>query len=284
MADQPQPDVDFPARRMLLQKLESLQRAGVTHLPRWPRAGAEPAVAGPPSPARAAPDPPSGATAASPPSSPEHRPGQRQIRLDVPLPPSPPGQRAEALEAIRRQVAACTRCEVLCAGRTQTVFGVGDPEARLCFLGEAPGADEDRQGEPFVGRAGQLLNKIIEACTLSREQVYILNTLKCRPPDNRNPLEEELANCREFLDAQLRIIQPQFICCLGAVAAQALLGTTASIGRLRKRFHDYQGSRVICTYHPAYLLRNPSAKKDVWEDMQMLMQAMGLTVATRAES
>ncbi|MEX0714101.1 MAG: uracil-DNA glycosylase, partial [Pirellulales bacterium] len=224
MSDQPQPDVDFTAaRRMLLQKLESLQRAGVTHLPRRPRDGAPAAAAGPSGPGRTArhSDASPGGTAASPPSSSEHRPGQRRIRLDVPLPLLPPGQRVAELEAIRFEVAACTRCEVLCAGRTQTVFGVGDPQARLCFLGEAPGADEDRQGEPFVGRAGQLLNKIIEACTLSREQVYILNTLKCRPPDNRNPLEEELANCREFLDAQLRIIQPEFICCLGAVAAQA---------------------------------------------------------------
>ncbi|HEX7448717.1 MAG TPA: uracil-DNA glycosylase, partial [Pirellulales bacterium] len=154
---------------------------------------------------------------------------------------------------------------------------------RLCFMGEAPGADEDAQGEPFVGRAGQLLNKIIEACTLRREDVYILNTIKCRPPQNRNPLPDEVANCREYLNRQLEIIRPEFICCLGAVAAQALLNTDLSIGRMRKRFFDYRGARVLCTYHPAYLLRNPAAKKDVWEDMQLLMREMGIKVGDRGQ-
>ena len=148
-------------------------------------------------------------------------------------------------------------------------------------MGEAPGADEDLQGEPFVGRAGQLLNKIIEACTLKRGDVYILNTIKCRPPGNRNPLPNEVANCRGFLDRQLDVIRPEFICCLGTVAAQALLNTEESIGRLRKRFFDYRGCRVLCTYHPAYLLRNPAAKKDVWDDMQMLMREMGIVVGSR---
>ena len=143
-------------------------------------------------------------------------------------------------------------------------------------MGEAPGADEDRQGEPFVGRAGQLLNKIIEACTLRREDIYILNTIKCRPPENRNPAPQESANCREYLDRQLQILRPEFICCLGAVAAQSLLNTTVTIGKLRGSFHDYQGIRVLCTYHPAYLLRNPSSKKDCWDDMQILMREMGI--------
>jgi DNA polymerase len=187
----------------------------------------------------------------------------------------------DELELIRRDVAACMRCRELCSSRTQTVFGVGNPQARLCFLGEAPGADEDRQGEPFVGRAGQLLNRIIEACTMKREDVYILNILKCRPPGNRAPMPDEAANCREFLDRQLAIIRPEFICCLGAVAAQNLLETTTSISRLRKRFFDYKGSRVMCTYHPAYLLRNPAAKKDTWEDMQMLMREMGIELPAR---
>ena len=173
-------------------------------------------------------------------------------------------------------MAACTRCHELAETRTQTVFGVGNPQARLCFLGEAPGADEDRQGEPFVGRAGQLLTKIIEACTLRREDVYILNVLKCRPPGNRNPLPEEAANCRGFLDRQLAIIRPEYICCLGAVAAQNLLASEQSIGKMRGRLHDYQGIKVLCTYHPAYLLRNPEAKKDVWQDMQFLMREMGI--------
>lgn len=181
-----------------------------------------------------------------------------------------------ALAAIDERVKVCTRCQELAETRTQTVFGVGNVQPRLCFLGEAPGADEDRQGEPFVGRAGQLLNRIIEACQMKREDVYILNVLKCRPPGNRNPAPAEAANCREYLDEQLEILQPEFICCLGAVAAQALLDTTVSIGKLRGRFHDYGQIKVVCTYHPAYLLRNPSAKKNTWDDMKMLMQEMGV--------
>lgn len=182
----------------------------------------------------------------------------------------------DSLEVIRQEVAACRLCHELATTRTQTVFGVGNPRARLCFLGEAPGADEDQQGEPFVGRAGQLLTKIIEACTLARTDVYILNVLKCRPPGNRTPLPDEVSNCRGFLDRQLKLIQPEYICCLGAVAAQTLLQTETSIGRMRGKFFDYQGIAVMCTYHPAYLLRNPAAKKDVWEDMKLLMRKMGI--------
>ena len=169
--------------------------------------------------------------------------------------------RVAALAAVACKVAACTRCRELVRNRTQTVFGVGDPHARLVFVGEAPGADEDRQGEPFVGRAGQLLNDIIiKGMKLRRQDVYILNILRCRPPDNRTPLAVEAAACREYLDAQLDIIRPEFICCLGACAAQNLLGTDVTIGRLRGRFHDYHGIKVICTYHPAYVLRNPPAE------------------------
>jgi uracil-DNA glycosylase len=176
-------------------------------------------------------------------------------------------------------VAVCTRCAELVRTRTQTVFGVGNPYARLIFCGEAPGADEDRQGEPFVGRAGQLLNDIIvKGMKMRRQDVYILNILRCRPPNNRAPLPVEAAACREYLDAQLAIIRPEFICCLGAVAAQNLLQTETAIGRLRGRFHDYQGIKVICTYHPAYLLRNPAAKRPTWDDMQMLMAEMGIQV------
>lgn len=183
---------------------------------------------------------------------------------------------APDLDALRLEVSGCTRCAELARTRTQTVFGVGNPRARLCFLGEAPGADEDRTGEPFVGRAGQLLNQILKACTLSREEVYILNVLKCRPPGNRNPAPDEAANCSPFLNRQLDLIRPEFICCLGAVAAQNLLGTPLPIGKLRGEVHDYRGIRVVCTYHPAYLLRNPPAKKQTWEDMQMLMGLMGI--------
>jgi uracil-DNA glycosylase len=183
---------------------------------------------------------------------------------------------APTLEVLREEVVGCTRCAELACTRKQTVFGVGNPQARLCFMGEAPGADEDRLGEPFVGRAGQLLDKIIAACKLKREEVYICNVLKCRPPGNRNPLPEEAANCRRFLDRQLELIQPEFICCLGAVAAQNLLGTPLSIGKLRGKVHTYRGAKVVCTYHPAYLLRNPAAKKDAWEDMKFLMREMGV--------
>jgi uracil-DNA glycosylase family 4 len=185
---------------------------------------------------------------------------------------------AATMEILQSEVAACTLCNELATTRTQTVFGVGNPTARLCFLGEAPGADEDRQGEPFVGRGGQLLNKIMEACRLKREEVYILNILKCRPPGNRNPTPGEADNCRQYLLRQLELIQPEFICCLGAVAAQNLLRTTDAIGKLRGKVHDYQGFKVVCTYHPAYLLRNPSAKKYTWDDMKMLMREMGTPV------
>lgn len=226
------------AVRAAVQKLESLQRAGVTHLAKPPEVEAEAEAAPPPEP-----------------------------EID---------ERAAALAELRGRVAGCTRCSELARTRTQTVFGVGNPDARLVFLGEAPGADEDRQGEPFVGRAGQLLTRIIQACTLKREDVYILNILKCRPPGNRNPLPAEAAACREYLDAQLAVIRPELICCLGSVGAQNLLETTVSIGRLRGRFHDYHGIRVLCTYHPAYLLRNPAAKRQVWDDMQLLMAEMGI--------
>ena len=149
-------------------------------------------------------------------------------------------------------------------------------------MGEAPGADEDRQGLPFVGRAGQLLTDIIvKGMGLNREDVYILNTIKCRPPGNRTPLPQEAANCREYLDQQLDIIRPEFICCLGAVAAQNLLGTTASIGQLRGRIHELRGIKVVCTYHPAYLLRTPEAKRQTWDDIKLLMQEMGLPGGTK---
>ncbi len=180
------------------------------------------------------------------------------------------------LAILQQTVAGCTRCGELARTRTQAVFGVGDPAARLCFLGEAPGADEDRLGEPFVGRAGQLLTKIIEACKMKREDVYILNMIKCRPPDNRNPLPTELANCRAYLERQFDFIKPEFICCLGAVAAQNLLNTTVSIGKLRGKIHQYRGAKVVCTYHPAFILRSPAFKKETWDDMKLLMREMGV--------
>ena len=187
--------------------------------------------------------------------------------------------RCQALAVVAKEVAHCRRCAELVRNRTQTVFGIGDPHSKLVFCGEAPGADEDRQGEPFVGRAGQLLTDIItKGMKLRREDVYILNILRCRPPDNRTPLPVEAAACRPFLDRQLEIIRPKYICCLGACAAQNLLQTDTTIGRLRGTMHDLNGIQVLCTYHPAYVLRNPPAKKQVWEDIQILMKEMGLPV------
>lgn len=179
----------------------------------------------------------------------------------------------------QNEVQGCTKCTELVRNRTRTVFGVGNIQTELVFVGEAPGADEDKAGEPFIGAAGQLLNKIITACKLSREEIYICNVIKCRPPNNRQPLADEIINCKGFLERQLAIIRPRFICCLGLVAAQTVLNSNISIGKLRKQIHDYQGmSKVVATYHPAYLLRNPNAKKDVWDDMKMLMEAMGRPV------
>jgi DNA polymerase len=156
---------------------------------------------------------------------------------------------------------------------------VGNPEAKILFVGEAPGADEDAQGEPFVGRAGQLLNDIIKACRLKREEIYICNVLRCRPPGNRLPSPEEAGNCREYLDGQIAHVNPVYIVCWGACAAQNLLGVTDAIGKLRGRFHQYGSAKVLCTYHPSYLLRNPAAKKDVWEDMKVLFLDMGVDLS-----
>jgi uracil-DNA glycosylase family 4 len=222
--------------RQVARRLESLAAAGVTDLPKRGRKRA--------------------ATATSPAAS--------VLGKD------------DRLRILREEVAACHRCPALARARANTVFGSGPATARLCFLGEAPGADEDASGEPFVGRAGQLLTKIIEACTLSRGDVYILNVLKCRPPENRAPLPEETANCRGYFERQLEIIAPEFICCLGTTAAQALLETEETIGKLRGRWFSWRSAQVLCTYHPSYLLRNPPAKRQVWDDMKLLMGKMGV--------
>ena len=185
-------------------------------------------------------------------------------------------QKRDALCSLAAIVAKCRRCTELATTRKQTVFGVGDPHARIMFIGEAPGADEDTHGEPFVGEAGQLLNKIVTACKMTREEIYICNVLRCRPPGNRNPLPQEASNCREFLDAQIKIVQPEYIICWGAVAAQNLLNETRAVGKLRRQFFEYNGAKVLCTYHPSYLLRNASAKKEVWEDMKFFMLELGV--------
>ncbi len=191
--------------------------------------------------------------------------------------PSPSiDERITSLLTIRNEVAACTRCEKLACQRRLTVPGEGNHSARVCFLGEAPGADEDASGQPFVGRAGQLLTKMIEACTLRREDVFILNTIKCRPPGNRTPEHDEIENCRPFLDRQLEIIRPEYIVCLGLTAAQTILQSKLSVGRLRGKLHVYRGSKVLVTYHPSYLLREPEVKKAAWADLQFLLKDMGI--------
>jgi DNA polymerase len=184
---------------------------------------------------------------------------------DAPHSADPPSE----LRALREHIGDCTRCPLHAQGRKHVVFGVGNPSADLMFVGEAPGADEDIQGEPFVGRAGQLLTKIIEAIGLSRSDVYIANVIKCRPPGNRNPAPEEVSTCQPFLFQQIDIIRPRVIVALGTFAAHALLGTDAPISRLRGRVHEFRGgSKLIPTFHPAFLLRSPDRKRDVWEDMK----------------
>lgn len=237
MADSPQGS----PQRAAVQYLRGLQSAGVTHLPRAvtvPVPSAQPS-----SPASIMPDSQSGVV---------------------------------DLEQLASCVADCTRCDELAATRNTTVFGVGDPDAKLMFIGEAPGADEDKQGIPFVGRAGQLLDKIIDACGMKREEIYICNILKCRPPGNRNPTPDEAANCREYLDGQIANVNPDYIVCWGAVAAKNLLDRTDAIGKMRGRFLKHGDAKVLCTYHPSYLLRNPAAKKDVWEDLKFLFRDMGV--------
>ena len=252
--------------RGVKQRLESLADAGVLDLPRVIPGGTDAAA---------------GAMADSLPisraaASPAAVTPSRSASSGGKSAGAPAAQRLAALTILRDEVAGCRACVHLAEARTNTVFGTGNPAARLCFLGEAPGADEDASGEPFVGRAGQLLTKIIEACTLTRDQVYILNVLKCRPPENRRPEPEEVANCRGFFERQIAAIAPEFICCLGTSAAQSLLRTEETIGKLRGRWFEHGAATVICTYHPSYLLRNPAAKRDVWDDMQRLMTRMGI--------
>ncbi len=181
------------------------------------------------------------------------------------------GRTSETLQDIRLELGDCQRCR-LANDRTHIVFGSGSFNAKLIFVGEGPGFEEDQQGEPFVGPAGQLLSKIIAAINLKRNQVYICNVVKCRPPNNRNPQSDEINTCLPFLERQIDAIRPGFICALGTIAAQTLLNTAEPISKLRGRFHNYHGIKLLPTYHPAYLLRNPDKKRAVWEDMKLLMK------------
>ena len=210
-----------------------------------------------------------------PPEPPEPSEPSEPLEPSEPPEPSEPlelvqlfSSPAEALAAIREDLRDCTRCKLHALGRRQIVYGVGNPNAGLMFVGEAPGADEDVQGEPFVGRAGQLLTKIIEAIGLTRADVYIANVIKCRPPGNRNPESDEVEQCEPFLFRQIDTVKPKVIVALGKFAAQSLLRTADPITRLRGREFRYRDAILIPTYHPAYLLRTPSAKRDVWEDMK----------------
>ncbi|RLS54259.1 MAG: uracil-DNA glycosylase [Planctomycetota bacterium] len=273
--------------RALQQVLHSWQSAGLDH---WPRAAPLPQAA----PEAESIDNASGAPEShvALPPAPSHsvespelmaRKSTAAARLELPViamapEATQPGTREKRLAALAARVATCTRCQELASTRQKTVFGVGNPQARVMFIGEAPGADEDEQGEPFVGRAGQLLNKIITACGWTREEIYICNILRCRPPGNRLPEATEAHHCREYLNAQIAIVDPEFIVCWGTCASQNLLGSEETIGKMRGRFYTHGRAKVLCTYHPSYLLRNPEAKKPVWEDMKFLLGEMGLKV------
>jgi DNA polymerase len=210
--------------------------------------------------------------------------GVEPLRHDEPLEPNRPVEpvrqnpsepsgrtRHDLLVDIRNDIGDCTRCKLHGLGRRQIVFGVGNPNAELMFVGEAPGHDEDVQGIPFVGRAGQLLTKIIEAIGLKREDVYIANVLKCRPPENRNPEPDEVASCEPFLIRQIEAIRPRVIVALGAFGARTLLKSDVPISRLRGRVYEYHAAKLVATYHPAYLLRSPDKKRETWEDMKKVM-------------
>ena len=229
------------------------------------------------------------------PSATEARPLPRTAA--APLPPGEAGARPAAagqgayalgdkgcgsdpLLAIRRELGDCTRCK-LAGGRTHLVFGVGNPAAELMFVGEGPGADEDQQGEPFVGKAGQLLTKMIEAMGFRRDEVYIANVVKCRPPENRNPEPDEIEACEPFLRAQIGAIRPRVIVALGKFAAQTLLRDPTAISRLRGGWREYEGVRLMPTFHPAYLLRSPGEKAKAWEDLKLVVQELGRTLPTR---
>ncbi len=189
---------------------------------------------------------------------------------------------AQGLRAIREDLGDCTRCRLAKQGRKQIVFGVGNPRAELMFIGEAPGADEDQKGEPFVGRAGQLLNNMIKAMGLQREDVYIANIIKCRPPGNRTPERDECETCSPFLMRQIATIRPKALVALGAVAAKTLLAINAPMTELRGKWYDFRGTKLAVTYHPAFLLRDPRQKKEAWKDLQMVMKDLGLVAPAKS--
>lgn len=277
--------------RVVRQRLEALGRAGIDRIPLpilpsrpMPLADTAPAIPSTSRP-KPAPTPPPARPTVAPVAPPI--PAARVVtpppavgslfeepELEVVVPAA---EREGQLATMAAEVASCARCPHLAASRTRTVFGEGSPTARLMFVGEAPGADEDRTGRPFVGRAGALLTDMItKGMGLSRDEVYIANVLKSRPPENRPPLPDEIAHCLPYLERQVAIVRPEFLCLLGKTAASALLETALPLGKLRSKWHRYRGIPTIVTYHPSALLRNPAWKRDTWEDLQILMQAMGL--------
>jgi uracil-DNA glycosylase len=276
--------------RIVRQRVEALGRAGIGLIPsRSPLAPARPATA--PKAARPiaqAPTPQTPKTAAAPQPLQAAKPATPppvvaslfdEPKLEVIVPAA---ERPGLLEVLSAEVSKCIRCPHLASTRTRTVFGEGTPTARLMFIGEAPGGDEDQKGRPFIGRAGALLTDMItKGMGLTREEVYITNVLKSRPPENRTPLPDEIANCLPYLERQVEIIRPEFLCLLGKTAASALLETALPLGRLRGRWHRYRNIPAIVTYHPSALLRNPAWKRDAWEDLQTLMNAMGLKAPGR---
>lgn len=212
------------------------------------------------------------------------RPVSFDLLAPLPAETIPPAKRAAALEVVRADIGDCTRCSLAYAGRHKIVFADGDANARLMFVGEGPGADEDAQGLPFVGKAGQLLNNMITAMGLKREEVYIANIVKCRPPGNRTPEFEEATTCSQFLLRQIDIVRPQVIVALGATAATYLLGVRQSLSSLRGRWHATRGAKLAVTYHPAFLLRDPRQKGEAWKDLQMVMAELGLKPTPRKAS
>ncbi|MDQ3265573.1 MAG: uracil-DNA glycosylase [Myxococcota bacterium] len=274
--DSPEPSSDEPSLRevlsdlrahLLWQQTEGGRLVMVDHAARKAKATAgATAVPGLPSPGRPAPRPPPTPLAGD--------------RAAVPAASAAPSAELAALgenptlDEIRRVMGDCRRCR-LCEGRKTIVYGSGNPRARLVFVGEGPGADEDQQGQPFVGEAGKLLTKMIEAMGFTRDQVYICNVVKCRPPNNRNPESDEVAACEPFLQAQLKAIRPEVIVALGKFAAQTLLRDDTAISRMRGHWREYQGIPLMPTFHPAYLLRSPNEKKTVWADLQQVMARFG---------
>lgn len=288
-----------------IQHLEELKARGRRHVavsPETLRALAQPAPASPPrsrpefrmrqtcadAPPAVAPAPNIFAAPAAPVAVPPILPGESAPPPPPPLPPDPQAKSA-ALAALRARALACQKCSHLAAARQTVVFGVGNPDAQLMFVGEAPGADEDEQGEPFVGRAGELLTKIIQATGLQRDEVYIANILKCRPDTpgqasgNRKPTPEEMATCIPFLHEQIDLIRPKVLVALGATAVEGLLGKTPGITKLRGTWKTYRGIPLMPTYHPAYLLRNQAVteKRKVWEDLLAVMEKLGMPISAR---